>query len=293
MNRRYWDTESDIGFYHIILKVPDNTEGNSSYAFKDKHKKRLEGLLSYLDSVYLPEVISYCIMSNHVHIILAQDKEATQHMSQTDIAKKYQKYYKLKFAPDARSKEVRQFKKRINSLSDFMRDLQRRFTLWYNNQFEKKRRGSLWNPRFKSTILKSGKALEDCMKYVELNPVRAKLVQTPGEYKFCSWSHICKSSNYGSILKARMIKYLRYLYGSPLEKKSAERIFKSYAGELETLSLAAKDNKFIKRIDPYQKAFLLERCEVWGSMKVISGENHLVGRSFGSKRTRIFEFNVD
>ena len=293
MNKRHWDNDSEVAFYHIILKVPDNTDGNSSYAFKDQHKERLENLLLYLDGLYLPEVISFCIMSNHVHLVISHNKNATKDMTMKEIAKKYQKYYKLKQAPDARSREVRNFKKRINSLSDFMRDLQRRFTMWYNHQLERKRRGSLWNPRFKSTILKSGKALADCMKYVELNPVRAKLVSTPGEYRFCSWNHICRNSHQGNIFKARIVKFLRYLHGSQIKDKSDLRIFSSYAGDLETLALAVNDNKLIKRIDPYQRAFLLERCEVWGNLKVISGDESLVGLSYGSKRTRVFEFKIE
>ena len=57
--------------------------------------------------------------------------------------------------------EVRKFKRRLNDLSEFMRDFQRRFTFWYNNQFPERRRGSLWNPKFKSVVLASGQALAD------------------------------------------------------------------------------------------------------------------------------------
>ena len=93
MNRRYWDNDSKVAFYHIILKVPDNTDGNSSYAFKNQHKERLQKLLFFLDSLYLPEVISFCIMSNHVHIVIAHDRAANSGLSLKDVSKRYQKYY--------------------------------------------------------------------------------------------------------------------------------------------------------------------------------------------------------
>ena len=37
MKRRY-DMESDVVFYHVIIKVPDNTLDNHAYAFHHKHK---------------------------------------------------------------------------------------------------------------------------------------------------------------------------------------------------------------------------------------------------------------
>ena len=76
MSQRYWNNETGHSFYHIIIKVPDNTAGNSAYAFNDQHKAYLEKLLFRLDSIYLPKVVSYCIMSTHVHIIIAQEKDA-------------------------------------------------------------------------------------------------------------------------------------------------------------------------------------------------------------------------
>ena len=81
MSNRFWQEEYQTSFYHLIIKVPDNTAGNSSYPFSSSHKDYLQKLLFYLDSVYLTDIVSYCIMSNHVHIILAKQNGAEDKLS--------------------------------------------------------------------------------------------------------------------------------------------------------------------------------------------------------------------
>ena len=61
-----------------------------------------------------------------------------------------------------------------------MRSLNRAFTNWYNTR--KNCIGAFWADRFKSTILKSKQALQECMMYVDLNPVRARLVEHPEDF---------------------------------------------------------------------------------------------------------------
>lgn len=47
--------------------------------------------------------------------------------------------------------------------------------------------GSLWEGRFKSSLIDSEIYLLTCMRYIELNPVRANMVKSPGEYKWSSY----------------------------------------------------------------------------------------------------------
>ena len=136
MKRRY-DTESDVVFYHVIIKVPDNTLGNTAYAFDHKHKSYLRDLLFWLERIYELEVINYCIMSTHAHFVIRRERESK--LSLKDVACRFKKYKSLKEIPDARTCEVRKFAKRLNDLGDFMGNLQKRFTAWYNQQFEKRR----------------------------------------------------------------------------------------------------------------------------------------------------------
>jgi REP element-mobilizing transposase RayT len=289
MSRRYFDVESEVAFYHVIIKVPERTDINSAYALNDDHKLYFERLMHRLESIYLIDIPAYCIMSTHVHFIMSRKAGAEKEISLKETALRYQKYYELFEPPDARSHEVRQFRQRLNDLSEFMRDMQRRFTFWYNNQFEVKRTGSLWNPRFKSIALRSGKALADCMKYVELNPVRAKMVKSPGEYKFSSWGHICKNDSWGKYHRGSIKKYLYYFYKHLTDNKG----FRNYAEDLEVLSLYVKDNKAVKRIDPYVQAYLLDQCSLWSRLKAIGGDEQLSGVGYGNKRPRIIVFNSE
>ena len=293
MSNRFWNKETSTSFYHIIIKVPDNTAGNSAYAFNSSHKTYLENLLFRLDSLYFTDVLSYAVMSTHVHIIIAQRNGIENSVSLKETAGIYKEYYKLKEAPDARSYEVRTFRKRLNSLSDFMRDLQRRFTFWYNNQFPEKRRGSLWNPRFKSVSLTSIRALSECMKYVELNPVRAKMVTSAGEYEFCSWYHIVKKDYQGKLLKKRIVEYFREMIGEEASLESDAEIFLRYAADLETLCIEVAKNKSVKRLDPYQQEFLLSRCDLWSRLNLLGGDDVLTGTGYGGHRPRVMHFELE
>ena len=68
-------------------------------------------------------------------------------------------------------------------LSHAMQDLGRKYVRYINHTY--KRTGTLWEGRFKSCLVDSNDYLLNCMRYIELNPVRAGIVAHPGEY---SWS---------------------------------------------------------------------------------------------------------
>lgn len=49
--------------------------------------------------------------------------------------------------------------------------------------------GSLWEGRFKSSLVDSERYVLACYRYIELNPVRAGMVEHPGEYRWSSYRH--------------------------------------------------------------------------------------------------------
>jgi putative transposase len=76
---------------------------------------------------------------------------------------------------------------RMGDLSMFVKLLKQRFSIWYNRQHQ--RRGTLWGERFKSTLVEnSPEALKTVAAYIDLNPVRAKLVEDPKDYRFCGYA---------------------------------------------------------------------------------------------------------
>jgi hypothetical protein len=59
--------------------------------------------------------------------------------------------------------------------------------VWYNRSHE--RFGTLWAERFKSVLVEGqGNPLQTMAAYIDLNPVRAGLVEDPKEYRFCGYA---------------------------------------------------------------------------------------------------------
>jgi putative transposase len=51
------------------------------------------------------------------------------------------------------------------------------------------RTGTLWEGRYKASLLQSDEYLLTCQRYIELNPVRAGIVAAPGDYPYSSYRH--------------------------------------------------------------------------------------------------------
>ena len=67
-----------------------------------------------------------------------------------------------------------------------MRELKQRFTQWFNKKA--KRKGPLWNDRFKSVLLENDQTVLLTMAaYIDLNPVRAGLVNDPKDYRWSGY----------------------------------------------------------------------------------------------------------
>ena len=71
-------------------------------------------------------------------------------------------------------------------LSTFVKELKQRFSRWYNKQTGRK--GTLWEERFKSVLIEdSDYALSTITAYIDLNAVRAGMVDDPKDYRFCGY----------------------------------------------------------------------------------------------------------
>ncbi|RLA50758.1 MAG: transposase [Gammaproteobacteria bacterium] len=70
-------------------------------------------------------------------------------------------------------------------ISQMMQALGRRYVYYINKTY--KRTGTLWEGRYKSSLIDSDCYLFICMRYIELNPIRAGMVNYPGEYKWSSY----------------------------------------------------------------------------------------------------------
>jgi len=72
-----------------------------------------------------------------------------------------------------------------HGISQMMQALGRRYVYYINHTYH--RTGTLWEGRYRSSLIDSDQYLLTCMRYIELNPVRATMVAHPGEYKWSSY----------------------------------------------------------------------------------------------------------
>lgn len=70
-------------------------------------------------------------------------------------------------------------------IAEMMQALGRRYVYYINKTY--RRTGTLWEGRYKASLVDSDAYLLTCMRYIELNPVRAEMVNHVGEYKWSSY----------------------------------------------------------------------------------------------------------
>jgi putative transposase len=73
-----------------------------------------------------------------------------------------------------------------HGVSHLMQDLGRKYVRYVNHTY--RRSGTLWEGRYKSSLIDSEAYLLTCMRYIELNPLRANMVADPGEYRWSSYA---------------------------------------------------------------------------------------------------------
>jgi hypothetical protein len=105
-----------------------------------------------------------------------------------------------------------------------MREIKVGFARYYNRRHN--RRGYFWGDRFKSVIVDKGETLVNCLAYIDLNPLRAGLVERPEDYRWNSLGYHLQAENKDQFLstdfglkefnvknqKERIRRYRRYVY---------------------------------------------------------------------------------
>lgn len=166
-------------FYHLYNRVAGE-HGNR--LFGNTEKEKFIRLLHKLQAFFTIEIIAYQVMDNHFHLIVY----APPNPPTLDEAKqRYQAYYGAKGETPS-DERLAQISERMADISCLMHAIQQQFTVWYNLSRAKTRRGSLWANRFKHTLLGDARAVWTCLRYVELNAVRAGMVKEPFDYRFCT-----------------------------------------------------------------------------------------------------------
>ena len=213
-------------YYHLMSRISGSA---GEFPFGDIEKEYAFTLLADLSQLYFLEVISFCAMGNHWHLIVF---DSGKKPTDKEILSHYNSYLKRHKKPVIKGNlttlGMTQLRERLTDISSLMKDLKQAFTVWFNRRHQ--RRGSLWADRFKSTILEGEQALWNCVKYVELNSVRAGIVDDPAEYRFCSWGRFRGSGKHP--FAAHFLKHMRRTAYHNLTEWNDEDVFASFAAEL-------------------------------------------------------------
>jgi putative transposase len=76
---------------------------------------------------------------------------------------------------------------RPGAVGPVMQSLGRRYVRYVNDTH--RRTGTLWEGRYKASLVEDETYLLTCYRYIELNPVRARMVEQPGDYRWSSYAH--------------------------------------------------------------------------------------------------------
>lgn len=121
----------------------------------------------------------------------------------------------------------------LEGLSQTLQHVGRRYVRYINHVY--RRSGTLWEGRYKATLVDSERYLLTCYRYVELNPIRAHMVAHPGDYPWSSYAaHALGKDNQliqdhalylalGRTPKSRQQEY-QALFKGHIDKKTLEEI---------------------------------------------------------------------
>jgi len=110
-----------------------------------------------------------------------------------------------------------------DGLSKMMQTLGRHYVQYFNHHY--KRTGTLWEGRYKSSLISSDHYLFSCMRYIELNPVRAGMVDHPSEYPWSSYH--CNALGEGNALVTPRQEYERMGNTADERQKNYQVLFQS------------------------------------------------------------------
>ncbi len=131
------------GFPHHVVQRGNNRE---KVFLDDEDKEKYLSLLKKYSGKWATQILAYCLMSNHVHLLTKPTK------------------------------------------NEFLYKMMQGITLCYTQYINRtyKRTGRLWESRYHSCVVDKEKYLWAVARYIEQNPVRAKIVKKAEDYPYSS-----------------------------------------------------------------------------------------------------------
>ena len=190
-------TGKGTSFYHCVSRVVDRR-----FIFQADEKEVFRSILRKLEAFTGVSVVTYCVMGNHFHLLLkVPDREMMPRLDTERLLGLLPLLYdkatvetvaqELELA--RRSGDVtyekallERYENRRGNLSVFVKELKQRVSIFMNKRLG--RTGTLWEGRFRSILVEGGEsALLAVAAYIDLNPVRAGLIDKPEDYRWSGY----------------------------------------------------------------------------------------------------------
>ena len=193
---------ADTPYYHIVSRCVRRSflcgVDQSSGQNYEHRREWIETRLFFLSSLFAIDIAAYAVMSNHYHLVVKLDPTQIASLNDEDILLRWCSLFKgPEVVRSTLSGEVLSqtaanqikdltalYRQRLTDLGWFMKCLNEPIARQANA--EDQCTGHFWESRYKSQALRSEKALLSCMAYVDLNPVRAAMAETPEQSDFTS-----------------------------------------------------------------------------------------------------------
>jgi REP element-mobilizing transposase RayT len=178
------------------------------------------------------EVVAWCLMGNHFHLLLRVPPKADSNREEVpdrEVVRRVglingraarirlENLLALCAAESSRRELLAPYRRRMGDLGLMMKSLKQRFTQWFNRHNERK--GTLWEERYRSFIVSHeadgpsrtpgvaagfGEIARIVAAYIDANPVRAGLVENPAEYRWSGFGDAVAGSAAGMSVLARL-----------------------------------------------------------------------------------------
>jgi REP element-mobilizing transposase RayT len=187
-----------VAVYHVVSRVVDRR-----FVFGEGERRVFRRLLARQLAFSGLECVTFCLMSNHFHLLVVvpdgevergkvTDEELMERLGQVygaaEVGQVRMELERLRGLDDGglgAEAFRRRFLRRMYDLPRFVHELKLKFSKWYNREYE--RRGTLWEERYRSVLVEGGGATEAVAAYIDLNPVRAGLVDDPKDFRWSGY----------------------------------------------------------------------------------------------------------
>jgi len=200
----------------------------------DEEREHFVALMRKLEAFHGMRVVTYCVMSNHFHLLIEEPdadfrsalssdiiEERVNRLHNADAARTFREELERARAANNKAWEdeiLKRYRGRMGDLACFMKELKQRFSQWYNRN--NGRRGTLWEDRYKSVLVEGdGKVLMTMAAYIDLNPVRAGMVSKVEDYRWCGYASALGGNRWARRGLGRILTTAGHVSGEAFEKR--------------------------------------------------------------------------